>query len=91
MLLYQSEQNLSVSDNVWKDDPEFKYLFFAEKRTHGVGFYDFARDEESRQEQLKALDELRNQVKLTRTLLESMIIHISFHLWPLNIVFYNMM
>ena len=38
------------------------YMYFVEKRTHGVGFYDFARDEESRQEQLKALDELRNQV-----------------------------
>ena len=80
-----------MSDNVWKDDPQFKYLYFLEKRTHGVGFYDFAKDEESRQEQLKALDELRNQVKLTCTLPESMKIHIPIHLWPLNNVFYNIM
>ena len=39
---------------------------FTEKRTHGAGFYDFAKDEESRQEQLKALDELRNQVSQAR-------------------------
>ncbi len=38
-------------------------IFVAEKRKHGVGFYDFAKDEESRQEQLKAFSQLRNQVR----------------------------
>lgn len=35
---------------------------FAEVRDHGVGFFGFAKDEETRQEQLDALKELRDQV-----------------------------
>lgn len=34
----------------------------AEVRDHGVGFFGFAKDEETRQQQLDALKELRDQV-----------------------------
>ncbi len=40
---------------------------FLERRSHGVGFYDFAKDEESRQEQMKALSDLRDKVPVDLT------------------------
>jgi hypothetical protein len=40
----------------------FLLVIFTEVRTHGVGFYQFAKDEESRKEQLDALKDLREKV-----------------------------
>jgi len=37
-------------------------LYSTEIRTHGVAYYQFATDEEKRQEQLAALNKLRDQV-----------------------------
>lgn len=44
------------------------YFFFndTEIRTHGVGFYQFAKDEESRKEQLDTLNDIRDKVKFVR-------------------------
>ncbi|XP_046566196.1 LOW QUALITY PROTEIN: coiled-coil domain-containing protein 174-like [Haliotis rubra] len=39
------------------------YLLVVEIRTHGVGFYQFDKDTEKRQEQMDALNELRDQTK----------------------------
>ena len=39
------------------------FILLAEIRTHGVGFYQFAKDEESRQEQLGALKDMRDKVR----------------------------
>lgn len=43
-------------------------IFFndTEIRTHGVGFYQFAKDEESRKEQLDTLKDIRDKVKFVR-------------------------
>lgn len=39
------------------------FLFFiVEIRNHGVGYYQFSTNEEERQEQMKTLDKLRDQV-----------------------------
>ena len=42
--------------------PSFSFLL-AEIRNHGVGYYQFSTDEGERQEQMKALDKLREQVQ----------------------------
>lgn len=38
------------------------HLLYLEIRSHGVAYYQFATDEEKRQEQLAALNKLRDQV-----------------------------
>ena len=43
------------------------FLLSSEVRTHGVGFYQFNKDEAARQEQLDALKELRQQVRALKT------------------------
>ena len=39
-------------------------LVFAEIRSHGVGFYQFAKDEDTRVDQMDALHKIRDQVRL---------------------------
>lgn len=40
----------------------FFHFFLTEIRNHGVGYYQFSTSEEQRQEQMKMLDKLREQV-----------------------------
>ena len=40
----------------------FFFLYLTEIRNHGVGYYQFSTSEEQRQEQMKTLDKLREQV-----------------------------
>lgn len=40
----------------------FLLVISTEVRTHGVGFYQFAKDEESRKEQLDSLKDIREKV-----------------------------
>lgn len=51
--------------NNWSFSWPNTYIFFndTEIRTHGVGFYQFAKDEESRKEQLDTLNDIRDKVK----------------------------
>ena len=44
------------------DQKNFLTLLFAEIRTHGVGYYQFAKDEETRKEQMEDLSKLREEV-----------------------------
>lgn len=39
-----------------------RFFFIVEIRNHGVGYYQFSTNEEERQEQMKTLDKLRDQV-----------------------------
>lgn len=42
------------------------FLFLLEIRNLGVGYYQFSTSEEERQEQMKTLDKLREQVLISR-------------------------
>ena len=48
---------------IWKAAGILIFILLAEIRTHGVGFYQFAKDEESRKEQLEALKDMRDKVR----------------------------
>lgn len=58
--LHLSDSSNHSDSDIW----EISFLFvpIAETREHGVGFYEFAKDEETRQKQLEALKKLRQQV-----------------------------
>ncbi|ESN95361.1 hypothetical protein HELRODRAFT_193569 [Helobdella robusta] len=55
-----------------KDEIHYSDVTFNEIRDHGVGFYNFARDEETRKEQMKVLDQLRQQTKIQRKIFSSL-------------------
>ena len=44
------------------------HFLIVEIRNHGVGYYQFSTNEEERQEQMKTLDKLREQVQCVLTL-----------------------
>ena len=56
------------------------YIFVPEIRAHGVGYYQFSKKETERGDQLKMLDELRQQVR-----------HSSVHLHHLNYSYFTML
>ncbi|XP_022291209.2 coiled-coil domain-containing protein 174-like isoform X2 [Crassostrea virginica] len=59
----------------WEEEEEaamnqpihYSNVQYDEIRTHGVGFYQFAKDEESRKEQLEALKDMRDKTKDERS------------------------
>jgi len=54
----------------------YKFFFFrslTEIRNHGVGYYQFSTSEEQRQEQMKTLDKLREQVRTGKQKLNKML------------------
>lgn len=56
--------SMEVQSNCRASLTSSSYLFSPEVRTHGVGYYGFSAEEEKREEQLKMLNQLRDDVGL---------------------------
>ena len=58
----------------------FFFLYLTEIRNHGVGYYQFSTSEEQRQEQMKTLENLREQVRTGKQELEICYEHYQIYL-----------